>query len=621
MTKEDLIELKEKIANLTDDEKNQRDLYLKQLADGKIYGPLTGYSSIDKPWLQFYDEKIFNSGVPNMSAYEFMTNSNIGNSDGIALYYLGKKYTYTDLNKKILEVESSLRANGVKKGDIVSIAIPNTPENVFLFYALNKIGAVANMVDLRMKGEMLKDSLNEVNSKLMIGCDLFLENIAEIVDKTQLEKVVVTSPADSLPPIVKQLYKLSSKTQKVENNKFEYWNDFINTKGNNSYEIEEVDENTPACILHTSGTTGKAKGVILTNKAFNNMAVQYQNLGIDYVKGEKFMNQVPPFLAYNLVVSTHMPLCMGLDIVMLPNYEPDKFAEHVMKYKINHVLAGPADWSNFLNNPKVKKADFSYLHTMGSGSDKLNSEKKSEVNELIKNHGGEYTILEGYGMTEVSSAACSEMYNVSAENGVGVPLPKMSISIFDDETNKELQYNQLGEICITGPTMMAGYYNNEIETNKTIRIHEDGTPWIHTGDIGYMDEKGILYLSGRKKRIIIRHDGIKISPYDIEKVVDAIDFIDSCCVVGVNDIVHGSGSVPCINVVPNPSSNLTKEEIENIIIEKCNLELTEKYCIKEINVMDKFPLTPVGKVDYRKLTDICNEKINANINTHEERHK
>lgn len=608
MNKEDLIKLKEKIYELSNEEKTKRDKYLRDISVGILYGPQVGYPEIDKPWLQFYDEKLFEVTVPNMSAYDFMAKSNKDNMENVALYYFGKKYTYKDLIDNIAKTEDALRANGVEKGDVVTIAIPNVPENVFIFYALNKIGAIANMVDLRLKEDLLVNAITGVNSKLMFGCDLFLENINSIIDKTNLEKVVVVSPADSLPPLVKQLYKLSDKTKKIENPKFQMWKDFSLEKP--KYEVirEVVDGNTDACILYTSGTSGLPKGVIHTNNTFNNMATQIKYLNVDYVKGERFMNQVPPFLAYNLILSTHMPLSLGLDIIMLPNYEPDKFAEHVMKYKINHVLAGPADWTNFLENDNVNRKNLSHLKLMASGSDKINSKTKDDINAKISSRGGEHRVLEGYGQTEVGSAAVTNLPNLDVRDSVGVPYPKMSVAIFDDDNN-ELPYGSIGNICITGPTMMSGYYNNEEETKETMQKHADGTVWVHTGDIGYMDERGVLFLKGRKKRLIIRHDGIKISPSDIEKVLDGLDCVCASCVVGVDDLKHGSGHVPYVNVVKSPDTNLTDNQIIEAIKEECSKKLTEKYCIDKIEILDEIPLTPVGKVDYRKLEKICNEKI------------
>lgn len=191
MDKSSLVALKNKIASLSDEEKIERDKYLKGISTGEIYGPSTGYSSIDKPWFKYYGDEIFSSFVPNMSAYDFLMYENSENMGNNALYYFGKKYSYTDLKEKIAEVEKSFRSLGVKKGDIVSVAIPNGPENVFIFYALNKIGATVNMIDPRIKDEMLTSLLNDTDSKIMVGCDLFAENIANVVDSTCLDNFTI----------------------------------------------------------------------------------------------------------------------------------------------------------------------------------------------------------------------------------------------------------------------------------------------------------------------------------------------------------------------------------------------------------------------------------------------
>lgn len=601
MEKEQLIALKKKINELSEKEGNLRNLYLRDLANGTIAGPPVGYLSIDKPWLKYYSKKAILSEIPKFTAYEYLLLSGLENIDSIALTYFGKKYTYKQLLVGINEVADRLYEIGVRKGDIVTIAIPNIPENVFLFYALNLLGAVANLVDLRMKDEMLLSAINEVDSKIMIGCDLFIDNIASVIDKTKLKKVIVTSPADSLPVGIKQLYNMKNKKMLPNDKRFISWDNFIKNK---PFEpgvcLPEVDKDSPACILHTSGTTGVSKGVVITNEALNTMAIQYKYLNTKYSVGERFMNQVPPFLAYNIILSTHMPLCLGLNIIMFPNYEPEKFAENIMKYKISHVAAGPADWSNFLENEKVKRHDMSHLVTMGCGSDKINPERKKQINELIQSRGGDYSILEGYGMTEVGSAACSNLPNIDVENSLGVPLCKMTIAIFDEFEN-ELSNNKTGEICITGPTMMKEYYKNESETNMTMKKHADGKMWIHSGDLGHMTDDGVLFYEGRMKRLIVRYDGIKISPNDIEKAIRELPFVDDCCVVGIDDLVHGSGTVPCPFVIVKDGFDKSDEELKKEVLLHCREKLTEKYCLGDIEIIDEFPLTQVGKVDYLKL--------------------
>lgn len=609
MKKEDLIILKEKISKLSEEDKILRDMYLRDLANGTLAGPSTGYSSIDKPWLKYYEESLFNTKISPLSIYKELMLANKDNLNKTAIYYFGKKYTYQELFSKIDSIAESFLNLGVKQGDIVTIAIPNIPENVFCFYALSKIGAISNMIDLRSKGDALIKYIKEVDSKIMIASDIFYENIKDVYKETNLDKIVITSPADSLPFGVKSLYKSNNPSPKIEDtNTFISWSKFEKLKYNNQLEIS-IDNKAPVCILHTSGTTGSSKGVLLSHYALNAMVNQYKHIGVKYHKGERFMNQVPPFLAYNIVLSTHMPLSFGLNLVMLPNYEPEKFAKHVMKFKINHVLAGPADWKNFLDDEKVLKSKLNYLITMGCGSDKLNDEVKTNINNLIASRGGKNKILEGYGMTELGSAACSCRPNCNIKNSVGIPLANTSIAIFEDDT--ECLYGQVGEIYITSATAMNGYYNQEDKTKEAMYQSVDGNNWIRTGDLGYIDNEGRLYVIGRKKRVILHYDGIKVSPYEIEDTIKKLPFIKDCRVVGINDTIHKMGSLPCPNIIIEPTCNLTNNEVIEAVLSECRNNLSEKYYFDNVSIIeDEFPLTPVGKIDDIALAKMCNELYN-----------
>lgn len=608
MRNRELEEYKNQIAKLNEKEKQLRDLYLRKIANGTYEGPLTNYPSIDKTWLQYYNEEALTVEEPKTSIYEYIKNINYNNLSDEAISFLGKKYTYGELFDKVSEVEKSLLSFGVKKGDIVTIATPNSPENVFLFYAINKIGAISNFIDPRLKGDMLISSINDVNSKLLICSDIFVKNTDEIINQTTLNDAVVLRISTSFPTVIQKIYNIKNKMPEINNDKIISWKEFI-SKGNN-YD-KQIDgclsqSSDVACILHTSGTTGKSKKVMLSNSALNCMAIQYKNIGVKYNRGERFMNQVPPFLGYNIILSTHMPLSLGMNIVMFPDYDPEHFAQNVNKNKINHVLAGPADWGNFINNPKIKRADYSGLVTMGSGSDKINENIIEEVNKIISDHGGKHKILEGYGQTETGTAICTNLPNII--KGLGVPLFMMTLSIFDKDGN-ELEFGQEGEICVTGPTIMEGYYNDIENTDATLKVHKDGRKWIHTNDIGVMNQDGTLTFKGREKKVIVRYDGIKISPFDIEKVVNKLDFVQNCCVVGISDREHQRGEKPCCNIVLNENAkDMKDDEIRNKVLKACCDELTEKYNFDKINIFEELPLTPVGKVDFIKLKEICNEQ-------------
>ena len=575
---------------------------------------LTGYPHIDKPWQQFYTEQAMNAEVQDMIIYDWIFNRNANRMDETAISYFGNKISYKQLKEKIDEVAKAFVKLGVKKGDIVTLMMPNIPENTASIYALNKIGAIANMVDLRAKDDELVYYLNEVNSKLVVATDLFLDNINKVIDQTNVENIIVASPADSLPPVIKQLYMFKTKDNKLElDEKHILWKDF-ETKGNEMPDVESVpfESNSGICILHTSGTTGKPKGVVLTNENFNSMTVEYQNSGLDFSIGDKFFSQVPPFLAYNVILATHLPLSLGIKIIMVPDYQPEKFAENIMKHKTEHAIAGPADWENFLHNPKVIKAAkgpfklirknrFKFLKTLASGGDKFNDQVKQDVNETLANQGCNSHVIEGYGMTEVGSAACTNLPNCNVPKSVGVPLPLMNICIYDNELEKELQYGQTGEICFSGPTVMKEYYNNVEATDEILKEHSDGQMWLHSGDLGYITEDGVLFIEGRSKRIIVRHDGFKVSPFEIEQVILEHGDVKNCCVVGAFDIEHNRGSVPVANIVLKDEITKTEEEILEEIALLCESKIVEIHMPEKYVLVKELPLTKVGKVDYRAL--------------------
>jgi long-chain acyl-CoA synthetase len=609
MNKEELIKLKEKIASLTEEEKKKRNLYLRNLSLGKIQGPPTGYASIDKPWLGEYSESAILEGPDKKSIYRFMFDNNKSNMNDIAIEYLSTEISYFDLRKIVDRISEILYVNyQIREGDVVTLLMANIPQNTMLIYALNRIGAIANLVYVGTKGETLINEINNVNSKMVFCTDIFLKNIMDVKDKIVTKNIIVTSPSEYMPNFIKSLYFLKQNKIKPSSD-YTLWNDFINQNFSIENEFKEsAFEENCACILHTSGTTGDSKGVMISNNAFNNMVYEYANSGIDFKRGESFFNQVPPFLAYNIIMATHLPLTLGLRVVMYPNYEPENFAKNIAKYKINHAIAGPADWTNFLEIRNLKINKYEQLKTLASGSDKLSEENKEKIYKILGKN-----VIEGYGCTEGGSAVITNLPNALKKDSVGIPLPLNNVGIFSEDNGEiyELGYGEVGEICFTGPTMMLKYFDNEIETEKVMKKHRDGNTWIHTGDVGYINADGFLYLKGRIKRLIIRYDGQKVSPYDIENIVSKIDIVDNCCVIAGDDYVNGRGSVPIIYLsLKDIESSLN---IKNIILEKCKEMLSLKEQPFDVIVIDEIPLTLVGKVNYKLLEKDYNEGIKKKI--------
>lgn len=558
---------------------------------------LTGYPQIDKPWLKYYESDATEMKIPEKTMYENLKQSCQEHKNNIAIEYFMTKISYDKLLKRIDKVASSFNKMGVKQGDLVTVMLANTPEHVLSTYALNKLGAVAHFVDLRTSQQELIQKLEDSNSKVVIATDLFLQNLLDVVNETKVEKIIVSSPFDSLPFGIRNVLKLKNKTPKL-NEKCITWKNFEKQGDKIGFAMPYL-KNYPASIVYTSGTTGKAKGVILTNENFLTQVVQYQKSGLDFKAGEKFFNQVPPFLAFNSIMAMNLPLSLGLHLVMRPNYEPENFAENIIKLKTPHAIAGPADWSNFLTNPKVKTADLSFMKTLASGSAHLDATKKEEIERLLQERGCISRIIEGYGMSEASTAVCTNLPQCNINGSVGIPLPKTTVAVFDSETSQFLKYNEEGELCFSGPGIMKEYYCNDNETDKVLKIHS-GKQYLHSGDLGYVTEDGVVYVSGRLKRVIVRHDGFKISPLEIESVIMQNPNVDDCCVVGVFDEEHEFGQIPVVNVVLK-NNNDEKVVVEQLI-QSCNEKIVPIHLPKKIVLVKELPLTKAGKVDYRLLT-------------------
>lgn len=564
------------------------------------------YASAEKPWLKYYSDKAKSVCVPAGSIYEYILNVNRENMDDIAINYLGKRITYKQLFSRIDMVADAFYALGVRSGDVVPIALPNIPANIYCMYALNKIGAIGDFIDLRSKGEKLIQLLNDSNAKIAVISDIFADNAFEIQADVAINKWIIASPFDEMPILVRNILKLKARKKNYPAASL-VWKDFLKNKQVAWNECASAAKDAPACIFHTSGTTGAPKGVLMSNGNMNAMTIHYKYGNIPCEKGDSFLNQIPPFLAYNEIFSVHVPLALQMSIVLIPTYEPNNFLKYLHKYRPSHVTSGPADLRSFNDSKLLEKVDFSRLKTIACGSDKLDFDKKNNLNKIIKNRNGRYGIMEGYGMTEAGSAIVTCWPNAEKPGSVGIPHFMNVVSIFSEEKyDQELQIGETGEICVYGPTVMSGYYNNENESAVVLKVHSDGQCWLHTGDLGHMDEDGFVYIDGRIKRLIIRHDGIKVSPFEIEQIVKKVRDVKDVCVVGTRDTCYDSGEVPTVYIVADNDSDI--KEILSKVEMYCEEELTENYRPHFYRYIDALPLTPNGKVDYRLLTEMSNQE-------------
>ena len=559
------------------------------------------YASQAKPWLKYYDQKFIDQTLPALSAFEYVCQRSKNHLNDTALEYYGRKFAYADLIVNVKKTAAALRGAGVKKGDIITVVSIMTPEIIALFYAADMMGATLNLVDPRYSVEGIREYIEEVDSHLLVCLNVVYERCRQAAKRTNVEKVIVLSPADSLPPVMAVGYKLTTPDKNKYASNVIRWKQFIKGGEGQSTAAEPYDPDHACVVVHTGGTTGSPKGVMLTDDCFNGIALQFQAYPKLFHRGQKLMNVMPPFIAYGFACGIHLPLVLGFTVIIIPNLDPAKLGSLVLKHKPEHMFGVPTHYQQLAADPKLRDKDLSFIINYAAGGDSLSRGAEQTVNDFLAAHGARYPIAKGYGMTEVSSAATVAAGLDNKPGSVGIPMVNTVVAAFEPGTDQELPIGQRGELCISGPCLMKGYYNKPEETAILLRRHPDGRVWAHTGDMGYLDEDGFVYLDSRIKRMIIRHDGFKVFPSMIENVVSRHPAVHQCSVVGCADKDHVQGRLPFVYIVLKADTTAKKKQVIRELERMCAEELPEYVQPVAYKFISSMPMTPVGKVDYRQL--------------------
>ena len=559
------------------------------------------YASQAKPWLKYYDQKFIDQTLPALSAFEYVCQRSKNHLNDTALEYYGRKFTYADLIVNVKKTAAALRGAGVKKGDIITVVSIMTPEIIALFYAADMMGATLNLVDPRYSVEGIREYIEEVDSHLLVCLNVVYERCRQAAKRTNVEKVIVLSPADSLPPVMAVGYKLTTPDKNKYASNVIRWKQFIKGGEGQSTAAEPYDPDHACVVVHTGGTTGSPKGVMLTDDCFNGIALQFQAYPKLFHRGQKLMNVMPPFIAYGFACGIHLPLVLGFTVIIIPNLDPAKLGSLVLKHKPEHMFGVPTHYQQLAADPKLRDKDLSFIINYAAGGDSLSRGAEQTVNDFLAAHGARYPIAKGYGMTEVSSAATVAAGLDNKPGSVGIPMVNTVVAAFEPGTDQELPIGQRGELCISGPCLMKGYYNKPEETAILLRRHPDGRVWAHTGDMGYLDEDGFVYLDSRITRMIIRHDGFKVFPSMIENVVSRHPAVHQCSVVGCADKDHTQGRLPFVYIVLKADTTAKKKQVIRELERMCAEELPEYVQPVAYKFISSMPMTPVGKVDYRQL--------------------
>ena len=533
-----------------------------------------------------------------------MLKVNSSNRDNfIALNYFGKKITYSKLFKRIEDCAKSFKKLGIKRGDKVTICMPNIPEAIFCFYALNKIGAISSIIHPLSAEKEIEYYLNISESKMIVTIDLALKRINNVIDKTNVKNVVVVSVKQSMPISLKLGYSVTKRKKiKSQNNSDAIicWNDFI-TMGTNYSKPTEVftTGNESAVILYSGGTSGTPKGVVLTNLNFNAVALQSVAACNCLKEKDKVLSIMPIFHGFGLGICVNTVLNFGGCAVIQPTFSSKTFDKLLNKYKPNVIAGVPTLYEALLRNENIKNMDLSYLKCIISGGDTLPVSLKNKVDNFLKEHGANVQIREGYGLTECVTGSCLTPINYYKQGSIGIPYPDTYYKIVKPGTEEELDYNIDGEIVLSGPSVMRCYLNDEKETNNVLRKHKDGLLWLHTGDLGCMDEDGFIYFRQRIKRMIVS-SGYNIYPQHIENVLNQLPLVEMSCVVPKPHQYKGQVVKAYIILKDNIAPT---EDCQQKIMRSCEKELPRYSMPYEIEFVKEFPKTLVGKIAYTKLME------------------
>ena len=560
--------------------------------------------SSSRPWIKFYKEGVKpNLHYSGSSMVGYLLDAVARFPDYHAYEYYGNTVTFRNFYEQIREVAGCLKQQGVGKDDKVTICMPNTPSAIIMFYAVNMVGAISSMVHPLSAENEIELYLNESESKYLFVLDLVYEKVRNIIDNTSVEKVIIGSVGDNLKSVKKILYKYKSrgKIPKVETTEnIMTYREFLNYGYGYDGEIMVLRKpHDPAVILYSGGTSGSPKGILLSNLNFNALALQCHLMCDPSKEGDSMLSILPIFHGFGLGVCIHTTLCCGMKNILIPDFSPKNIIKEIKKHQPNFICAVPSLFETIAKSSKIGKNDLACVKCALCGGDFMSADLKEMVDKCLREHGSDAEVRVGYGLTEASSATCLTPSGGYKKGSIGIPFPDTYYKIVKTGTHEEADVMEDGEICISGPTVMIGYLNNESENAQALRIHEDGKLWLHTGDIGCMDEDGYIFFRQRLKRVIVSN-GYNVYPTYIENILNSHPSILTSTVIGIPHPkkVQVAKAYIVLKEGIRPSNSLLKD-----IKRHCELNLAKYSMPSEYEFRNSLPKTLVGKVAYTKIED------------------
>ena len=569
--------------------------------------------ALTAPWRAYYGNTPASLDYPRLTMYQMVAETAKKYPKTLAYTFMGKGTTYEEFVQRIDRAAKGLVKLGIRKGNRVTICMPNTPQALDCFYALNRIGAIPNMIHPLSAAQEIAFYLNASHSKAVLTLDQFYGKVAEILPQLDDDcKVIIAKIADELPFPLSVLYpmtKAARQIPKLPKKGYTLWTDLTSSGKDVTLPKDTGKANDCGAILYSGGTTGTTKGIMLSNLNFNALGLQtIAASGFKSIAGMKMLSIMPVFHGFGLGIGIHTVLIGGATCILVPQFSIKEYANILIKQKPQLIPGVPTLFEALLRADGLQDADLSFLKGIFSGGDSLSPELKKKVDAFLKEHGCTEQIREGYGTTECVTASCLTPKDYARSGSIGVPFPDTYYKIVRVGTTEEVEPNTEGEICVSGPTVMLGYMDNPTETAQTLRRHFDGRVWLHTGDLGFMDQDGFVYFRQRIKRMIIT-SGYNVYPSQLENIIDGHEKVLLSCVIGVKDDYRGQRVKAY--VVPMPGVEPT-EELKKNILDYCSHHIAKYAMPRELEFRKELPKTLVGKVAYRVLEEEAAEQEHQN---------
>lgn len=568
-------------------------------------------SETKTPWLKNYGDVPFHLQYQECSMWEAIEKIVEKYPNYTAYIFMGKKTTYKEFAQNVEICARALKAIGIRVGDRITICMPNCPQTVIMFYAVNLVGAVANMVHPLSSEREIEFYIKESKSIAAITLDQFYHKFEAIRENVELSNIIIARIKDELSKPIRAGYMLTEgrKIEKIPKDApVTIWNYFMDQGRHYHWKYRAVrDPRDPAVILYSGGTTGVTKGILLSNYNFNALGAQIIATNPMFRPGDSMLAVMPMFHGFGLGVSIHSMLINGGQCVLVPRFTAESYAKLIKRYKCNFIAGVPTLYEALLRQPVMDGVDLSCLKGVFSGGDSLSVELKKRFDKFLYDHNASIQVREGYGTTECVTASCLTPTHVYKEGSIGQPFPDTYYCIVKPGTQEELPYGEEGEICISGPTVMLGYLDHPEETAQTLQVHPDGRTWVHTGDLGTMDDEGFIYFRQRLKRMIVT-SGYNVYPSQLENILDAHELVQMSCVIGVPDPLKIQKVKAFVMLKPGVEPTQTNKDI---LMAYCRKNIAKYAMPYDIEFREQLPKTLVGKVAYRVLEEEELAKIKA----------